>query len=41
MYPLFFPHRKQRRTTRDLYFGGLFDRAIADFFAMIPSESAK
>lgn len=28
------PHLKQRRTTRDLNFGGLFERATVDFFAI-------
>ena len=29
------PQRKQRLTTRDLNFGGLFERAIVDFFAIV------
>jgi len=29
------PQRKQRRTTRDLNFGGRFDLATVDFFAML------
>jgi len=28
------PQRKQRRTTRDLNFGGRFERATVDFFAI-------
>ena len=28
------PQRKQRLTTRDLNFGGLFERATVDFFAI-------
>lgn len=35
IYPFPLPHLKQRCTTRVLYFGFLFDRAITDFFAII------
>jgi len=34
MYPLFLPHRQQRLTIRDEYFGFLFDLAICDTFAI-------
>ncbi|TSC76363.1 MAG: hypothetical protein G01um101433_782 [Parcubacteria group bacterium Gr01-1014_33] len=33
-YPRFRPHRKHRRTTRDLYFGFFSARAITDCFAI-------
>lgn len=34
MYPRLRPHRKQRLTTRDLYFSAFCDLAITDFFAI-------
>jgi hypothetical protein len=34
MYPRLRPHRKQRRTTRDLNFGFFWDRTMTDVFAM-------
>ena len=33
------PQRKQRRTTREANFGGLFERAIVDFFAILNGYS--
>jgi len=35
IYERTLPQRKHRRTTRDLYFGFFFARAITDFFAII------
>lgn len=40
MYPRFLPHLKHLRTTRDLNFGGLFERATADFFAINKRQKA-